>query len=64
MNCCNSYENSCEAEISFEPRRFFTSEEKIQMLKDYQNYLEKEALGVKEKISRLEKEKNSSQDED
>jgi len=36
-------------------RRFLTKDEKIEMLKDYQNTLEKEAKGVSEKISRLQK---------
>ena len=37
-------------------RSFFTKEEKIDMLKDYKESLEKEAKGVAEKIKQLEKE--------
>jgi uncharacterized protein (DUF2164 family) len=36
-------------------RSFFSREEKIQMLKEYKDYLEKEAKGVSEKIKDLEK---------
>lgn len=39
-----------------EARSFFTKEEKIDMLKDYKDSLEKEAKGVAEKIKQLEKE--------
>lgn len=35
-------------------RSFLTKEEKIEMLKEYQDTLEKEAQGVKEKIKRIE----------
>ena len=37
------------------PRSFLTKEEKIEMLKEYQEALEKEARGVKERIKELEK---------
>ena len=40
-----------------EPRNFFTKEEKIDMLKDYKEQLEKEAQGVTERIKELEKAK-------
>ena len=36
-------------------RNFFSKEEKIEMLKDYKEKLEKEAKGVNELISKLEK---------
>ena len=36
------------------PRSFLTKEEKIEMLKEYQETLEKETRGVKEKIMHLE----------
>lgn len=36
-------------------RNFFTKEEKINRLKDYKEYLEKEAKGVGERIKELEK---------
>jgi len=39
-----------------EARGFFTKEEKIDMLKDYKESLEKEAKGVAEKIKQIEKE--------
>ncbi|MDO8628791.1 MAG: hypothetical protein Q7R56_03480 [Nanoarchaeota archaeon] len=45
--CCGS---SCEPE-----RNFLTKEEKIEMLKDYQQTLEKEAQGVKERIKDMER---------
>lgn len=41
-----------------ESRRFFTKEEKIDMLKEYQQALEKEAKGVGERISELKKQKD------
>ena len=37
-------------------RSFFTKEEKIEMLSDYKQSLEKEAKGVAERIKHLEKE--------
>jgi hypothetical protein len=36
-------------------RSFLTKEEKIEMLKDYKDYLEKEAKGVAERIEELQK---------
>ena len=36
-------------------RSFFTKEEKIEMLKEYKESLEKEAKGVAERINHLEK---------
>ena len=36
-------------------RGFFTKEEKIEMLKEYKDSLEKEAKGVGERIKELEK---------
>ena len=47
------YAGSCSSD-SF--RGFITKEEKIEMLKEYQESLEKEAQGVKERIKALEKE--------
>ena len=38
-------------------RSFLTKEEKIELLKDYKDQLEKEAKGVGEKIKDLEKAK-------
>ena len=43
MNCC------CV------PRGFLTKEEKLEILKDYKESLEREAKGVAEKIKSLEK---------
>lgn len=37
-------------------RSFFSKEEKVEMLKEYKNTLEKEAKGVGERIKQLEKE--------
>ena len=48
-NMC--YGSTCE------PRSFFTREEKIDMLKEYKDSLEKETQGVAEKIKELEKAK-------
>ena len=39
-----------------ESRSFLTKEEKVQMLKDYKDSLEKETQGVKERIKELERE--------
>ncbi|HOM95335.1 MAG: DUF5320 domain-containing protein [Candidatus Methanofastidiosa archaeon] len=36
-------------------RRFFTKEERIQMLEDYKIWLEKERQGVEERIEELKK---------
>jgi hypothetical protein len=38
------------------PRHFMTNAEKIEMLKEYQDSLTKELLGVKERIETLEEE--------
>ncbi len=38
-------------------RGFLTRKEKIEMLKEYREHLDKEAKGVSERISELEKEK-------
>lgn len=38
-------------------RSFLTKEEKIEMLKEYKDYLDKEAKGVNERIKDLEKAK-------
>ncbi len=39
------------------PRGFLTKEEKIDMLEEYSQQLERESKGVKEKIQQLKKEK-------
>ncbi|MBI3027570.1 DUF5320 domain-containing protein [Candidatus Woesearchaeota archaeon] len=38
-----------------ETRSFFTNEEKIEMLKEYKDSLEKEAKGVAERIKELQR---------
>ena len=46
-NCCGS-SRSCG------PRNFLTKEEKVEMLREYKEDLERETKGVKERISELE----------
>jgi hypothetical protein len=41
--------------VCCEPRSFHTRDEKIKMLKDYNEALKKETQGVKERIKELEK---------
>ena len=55
MECCyvETGKDSCCDTNKF--RRFLTKEEKIEMLKEYQDLLEKEARGVAEKIAKLKK---------
>jgi hypothetical protein len=50
MNRCNTSSSNCGTY-----RSFITREEKIEMLKEYKESLEKEAKGVKERIEDLEK---------
>ena len=45
----------CYSSCGPEGRSFLTKEEKIEMLKEYQESLEKEAAGVKERIKELQK---------
>ncbi|HLC53010.1 MAG TPA: hypothetical protein VJK03_00560 [Candidatus Nanoarchaeia archaeon] len=52
---CGNYGCYDGCSISAEPRRFFTNEEKVDMLKEYKKSLEKEAQGVAERIATLEK---------
>ncbi len=42
-------------ECCYGGRSFLTKEEKIEMLKEYKDYLEKEATGVAERIKDLER---------
>ena len=49
--------NGCKMSGCCEERSFFTKEEKIEMLRDYKNSLDKEAQGVSERIKDLEKNK-------
>ena len=63
MGCYSQY-GSCEISVE-SPRRFFTKSEKVEMLKEYQSYLEKEAQGVKERIAHIESDKSEiAHDED
>lgn len=48
------YENTCGCSCEA-PRSFMTKEEKIEMLKEYKQSLEKEAKGVAERIKEIEK---------
>lgn len=43
--CCGS---------NYNRRSFLTKEEKVQLLKEYKNDLEKEAQGIQERIKELE----------
>ena len=45
-----------------ESRRFLTKDEKIEMLKEYQQSLESETKGVKERIADLQKQKNEDEE--
>ncbi len=47
MDCCGG---SCT------PRNFMTKQEKVEMLKEYQDGLEKEIQAVKERVADLKKE--------
>ncbi|MEK6825266.1 MAG: hypothetical protein AABY00_00600 [Nanoarchaeota archaeon] len=54
MNSCD-YGSCSSVCLSADSRRFFTREEKLEMLKEYKEALEKETQGVKERITELEK---------
>lgn len=47
--------NGCYSSCEPSGRSFLTKEEKIEMLKEYQENLEKEVAGVKERIKELSK---------
>ena len=49
------YGCNCGTGYGHSARGFLTKEEKIEMLKEYQEDLENEAKGVKERIKELEK---------
>lgn len=49
-SCCTSSGDCCES-----PRSFFTKEERVTQLKTYQESLEQELRGVKERIVDLQK---------
>ncbi len=51
MNCGSC----CTVDVS-ETRRFFTKGERIQMLQEYKQTLDKESQGVSERIKELESE--------
>lgn len=61
MSYCTS--ESCYECSYSQPRNFFTKEEKIEMLKEYQKRLENEAKGVAEKIAEIESSINSNDEE-
>lgn len=46
----------CQVSYGHQSRSFLTKEEKIQMLKDYKESLDRESKGVSEKIAHLENE--------
>ena len=46
----------CEGNGSCGPRYFLTREERVEILEEYKESLEKEAKGVAERIKELEKE--------
>ena len=48
------YGNTCGCNCEA-PRGFLTKEEKVEMLKEYKQSLEKEAKGVAERIKEIEK---------
>jgi len=52
---CSTMKKGCSYG-SCSPRNFLTKEEKVEMLADYKESLEKEAKGVAEQIERLKKE--------
>ena len=47
--------NNCECGPEYGFRNFLTKEEKIELLKEYKERLEKEAKGVAEAIEKLKK---------
>ena len=47
--------NSCNTDNCCSDRSFLTREEKIEMLKEYKDVLDKESQGVAEKIKEMEK---------
>jgi len=48
--------SSCCSGSSCGPRHFMTKDEKVEMLQEYKQSLDKEAKGVAEKIDSLKKE--------
>ncbi|MDE1865351.1 MAG: DUF5320 domain-containing protein [Candidatus Micrarchaeota archaeon] len=49
------YDNNCGCGYGSEMRRFLTTEEKVEMLKDYKEELQKELKAVDERIKALGK---------
>ena len=50
------YDCNCNCSSGYtRPRNYLTKEERIELLKEYQDSLEKEAQGVRERIKTLEK---------
>ena len=54
MNCSIKQEN-CGPSDCGAPRKFWTKDERVEMLKEYKEALDKEATGVTERIADLEK---------
>lgn len=55
MGCGCSNSGVSSANIGFHrPRSFLTKEEKVELLKEYKNELEKEVKGVSERLKELE----------
>ena len=52
---CNEHNEMYGHQMRHCWRQFLTKEEKIELLKEYKNWLEKETQGVKEKIEDLNK---------
>lgn len=51
--CCGT--TCCETEECSAPRNFLTKEEKLEMLSEYKESLEREIKAVSEKISEIKK---------
>ena len=47
--------NCCTPNTYCTPRNFFTKEEKVEMLREYKESLEKEVQAISERISELKK---------
>lgn len=55
MGCGCNYNGVSSANIGFQrSRSFLTKEEKVELLKEYKNELEREVKGVSERLKELE----------
>ena len=52
---CEIKQGSCGPSDCGAPRKFWTKDEQVEMLKEYKEALDKEATGVTERIADLEK---------